>query len=83
MTNEEYLSQGMRVLNVAVGIVDVKSNLQDQTFGKYCPCNKRGCEIWILNFEDIESDAFQRYAGLNSQRFPKKSPNHSAFLGLD
>ena len=44
-----------------------------------------GCELWILKGKDIEIlRKFQRQIGRRCQRFPSKSPNHSAYspLGL-
>ena len=42
-----------------------------------------GCEVWVLNSEETsELRKFQRYVGRRCQRFPKRSPNFSAYTPL-
>ena len=39
-----------------------------------------GCELWILKNNEIEMlRKFQRQIGQKCQRFPNRSPNHSAY----
>ena len=43
-----------------------------------------GSELWVLNGEEIEElRKFQRYIGRRCQRYPKRSPNYSAYTPLD
>ena len=42
-----------------------------------------GRELWVLKGEEIEElRKFQRYIGRRCQRYPKRSPNYSAYTPL-
>ena len=42
-----------------------------------------GSEVWVLSSSEVEDlRAFQRYVGRRCQRYPKRSPNYSAYVPL-
>ena len=84
----EKVKKGRKVLNAAAGLGFKKGGLTMFTcnliyWTVIVPTTIYGSELWILKQTDIDIlDDFQRYAGRRIQRFPPRSPNETAFVGL-
>ena len=85
----EKISKGRRTLNVGTGLGIRKNRLSMKVcniifWEIVIPIVTFGCESWVLSEKDIENPhSFQRFAGKCIQRFHKRSPNSSAFYGLE
>ena len=84
---EDRISKGRRVFNAITGIGIRKKGVSMAA----CPVFywsiivlivTYGCELWVLSSVEIEElRKLQRFIGRKCQRYPKRSPNFSAYPG--
>ena len=85
---EERISKGRRAFNAvaSTGVNKGGINMAVCSISYWSiviPIVTYGCEVWVLRGDEIEMlRKFQRYIGRRCQRFPKRSPNYSAYSPL-
>ena len=82
------ISRGRRAFNAVASLGIKKNGINMSTcstlfWSIIVPIVTYGCELWVLKGEEIEElRKFQRYIGRRCQRYPKRSPNYSAYTPL-
>ena len=85
---EDRISRGRRAFNAITSIGIHKKGITMSAcsiiyWAIIVPIVTYGSEIWVLSSGEIEElRKFQRYVGRKCQRFPKRSPNYSAYMPL-
>ena len=85
---EERLSKARRAFHALTSLGVKKSGINMSVCSKLfwtivIPIATYGSEIWVLRNDEVEElRKFQRCIGRRCQRFPKRSPNHSAYASL-
>ena len=82
------ISKARRALNAVASLGIKNGGVNMSTCSILCwsiivPIVTYGSELWVLKGEEIEElRKFQRYIGRRCQRYPKRSPNYSAYTPL-
>ena len=85
---EDRISRGRRAFNAISGIGIRKKGVSMAACSVFywsiiVPIVTYGCELWVLNSVEIEElRKLQRFIGRRCQRYPKRSPNFSAYTPL-
>ena len=85
---EDRISRGRRAFNAATILGIHKKGINIKTcsiifWSIIVPIVTYGSELWVLTSSEIEElRKFQRYVGRRCQRFPKRSPNFSAYTSM-
>ena len=85
---EERISKGRRAFNAVASTGIKKGGISMSVcsvlyWSIVIPIVTYRCEVWVLRGDEVEMlRKFQRYIGRRCQRFPKRSPNYSAYSAL-
>ena len=85
---EERISKGRRAFNAISGLGIKKKGITMATCSALfwfiiVPIVTYGSETWVLKADEVDQlRKFQRYIGRRCQRFPKRTPNYSAYTPL-
>ena len=85
---EDRISKGRRCFNALCSLGIKKRGITIKTcatlfWSIVIPVTTYGSELWVLKGSEIEKiRKFQREIGRRCQRFPDRSPNHSAYTAL-
>ena len=86
---EDRISRGGRAFNAFASVGIRKKGITMATcsvlyWSILVPIVIYGCKLWVMSSEEIsELRKFQRYIGRWCQRFPKRTPNYSAYTPLE